>query len=395
MQLFHIFHQNKFRRLIHSDFTLFEVSVWLHTFARSMVSIFIPIFLLQIGYSLTEVLIFYLIYNLLDVPLNFVARYLVRKIGARWVIILGSLSSVIFFIGVFYLKVNMWPLLILIALLAAIYDTFYWVAHLYFFMKCSENDDDVSGDTSWMSIVRQVASFLAPLFGALILIFLDKSFLIILSTVLLTFSVIPLFLLRGVDDKPTRKQKTFKEFFHSWDITRDYIVTSFRAITNTSESVIWPIFIFILFANIESVAVLPMIISLTTILFTYFVGKTAKEKRESIMITGALVVSLVWILRLVIENNIFYFTSVFLVGLFSILIAIPLDSYIFEKGEKLDTLSASTYRNTVHMGANAIFFALLLILVEVFNVSFIIASISMILTATIIYFFGERTLKHK
>ncbi len=395
MQLFHIFHQNKFRRLIHSDFMLFEISIWLHTFARSMIAIFIPIFFLQIGYSLTEVLIYYLIYNIFDVPLNFVARSLIRKIGARWVIILGSLSSVMFFVGLFYLGTNMWPLLILIALLSAIYDTFYWVAHLYFFMKCSENDDDVAGDTSWMTIIKQTASFFAPLFGALILIFFSKSSLIILSTIILVLSIIPLFMLEGVEDKPIRKQKTFKEFFHSWSIARDYVISSFRAITNTSEGVIWPIFIFMLFANIKSVAILPMIISITTIIFTYFVGKTAKEKRESIMIVGALVVSLVWVLRLLVENNTFYFISVFLVGLFSILVSIPLDSNIFEKGERLDTLSASTYRNAVHMGANTVFFAILLILVEVFSVSFILASITMILTATTIYFFGERTLEHK
>ncbi|MCK5021734.1 MAG: MFS transporter [Candidatus Pacebacteria bacterium] len=393
MQLFHIFHQNRLRRLIHSDFWLFEVSVWLHTFARSMVTIFVPIFLLQIGYSISEVIVYYLIFNLIDVPLNFVARNFVKKIGARWVIILGSIASVAFFIGIYNLKSDAWPLLILIAFLAAVYDTFYWVAHLYLFMKCSKNDDNVSGDTSKLSIIQQIASFLAPLLGALILIYLNRSFLIVVSILILIISIVPLFMIKDFKDKPIRKQKTFREFFHNWSITRDYVISAFRAISNTSERVIWPLFLYTLFKNIESVAVLPMIISLTAIMFTYFVGKTVMEKRESLMTVGATIVALVWILRLVIENNAFYYISVFLMGLFSILISLPLDSYIFEKGEKLDTLSASTYRNTTHMSANVVFFGVLILLVNVFDISFVLASLSMIFVASIIYFLGEKTLK--
>ncbi len=393
MQLFHIFHQNRLRRLIHSDFWLFEVSVWLHTFARSMVTIFVPIFLLQIGYSISEVIVYYLIFNLIDVPLNFVARNFVKKIGARWVIILGSIASVAFFIGIYNLKSDAWPLLILIAFLAAVYDTFYWVAHLYLFMKCSKNDDNVSGDTSKLSIIQQIASFLAPLLGALILIYLNRSFLIVVSILILIISIVPLFMIKDFKDKPIRKQKTFREFFHNWSITRDYVISAFRAISNTSERVIWPLFLYTLFKNIESVAVLPMIISLTAIMFTYFVGKTVMEKRESLMTVGATIVALIWILRLVIENNAFYYISVFLMGLFSILISLPLDSYIFEKGEKLDTLSASTYRNTTHMSANVVFFGVLILLVNVFDISFVLASLSMIFVASIIYFLGEKTLK--
>ena len=93
-------------------------------------------------------------------------------------------------------------------------------------------------------------------------------------------------------------------------------------------------------------------------------------------------------LRLVIENSIFYYASVFLVGIFSILISIPLDSNIFEKGEKRDALSAATYRNAFATFFGACFYGLLSILINIFNVSFLLASSGLFFVIIISYLSG-------
>ncbi|MDH4329952.1 MAG: MFS transporter [Candidatus Moranbacteria bacterium] len=389
MQLFHFHHRQSIQRLIHSDFWLFEFSVWLHTFATSMVSIFVPIFLLQIGYGIGEVMIYYFLFNLFDTPLNFFARYLTRKIGAKWVVVWGSAFAVAFFVGLFALSAGNWPLLVLIALFAALYDTFYWVAHLYLFMKCSKNDEDVSKDAGTLRMVRRVAGMVAPALGAVVLISWGREALLLASALILAVSIVPLVKIKEIDDKPKRKQKSYKEFFSTWDVTRDYVASIFITFHNTTESILWPIFIYLLFVTVESVAVLPIIVSVTAVFFIYIASKTKKEKRNTIMAMASMAIAVVWISRLFVDNSYFYYISVFLIGFFTIFVALPLDSNIFEKGEKVDTLSASMYMNTSHMFANAILFGVLAVLVNVFHTSFILAALSMFVVAALSYFVGK------
>ncbi len=395
IHLFSFYHQNKWQRLLHSDFWLYELSVWLHTFSRALIAVFIPIFILQIGYSIEEVIIYYLLYNIIDVPFNFIARWFIKKIGARWVTIIGSFFSLAFFASLYALGPNEWGLLLLIALFAAIYDTFYWVSHIYLFMKCSKNDKNISKDASFQLITKRIASVVAPALGAAVIIFFDRQALIVASMIFLILSTLPLFKLKKIEDKPKKKSKSFDKFFKKWDVSKDYLAAGFWSMHCAVENIIWPLFIFLSLASIEAVAVIPIIVSVTTIIFIYFTGGVSKRKRRSLIIIGSAVIALMWLMRIMIDVNIFYYISVLLVGLFAIFISIPLYSSIYEKGERMDALATSTYRNAVHMIFKVIIFAILALMVNIFNVSFIIAAVSMIIIIMIIYVIGALFEKKK
>jgi len=387
MQLSQRYFYHKIYRFFNTELRLFELSIWLHVLARSMIAIFIPIFLLKMGYSIAEVMLYYFIFNVFDFPLNFFAGWLTRKIGARYVIILGSISLIAFFAVLYNLTFNNWPLLIIMALFAALYDALYWVAHIYFFIKCEKNDDNISGGLGLLYILKRIAGVLAPIFGALILIFFKQQVLILTSIVILALSIWPLLKVKHTHDKPSNKSVKLKDFFKKWGDVKEYVLQGLCSFHNVAEGIIWPIFIFTLFKTFESVALIAIIVSITTIIFTYFTGKIKKADRNKIIALGSLLIAIVWILRLVIDNNIFYYVSVFLVGLFSVLVSLPLDSSLFEKGERKDALNASTYRNIFSMFPRIFFYGILFLLLSVFEISFLVAAISMFVVMAINYVF--------
>ena len=83
MHIYHFYHHHKLSRLRFTDFWLYELSVWLHTFAFSLVNVFNPILLLKAGYSLPSVVGYYLLLNAVNLPLNLLARAIIRSLGAR------------------------------------------------------------------------------------------------------------------------------------------------------------------------------------------------------------------------------------------------------------------------------------------------------------------------
>ena len=372
---------------MHSDFWLFELSIWLHVLARSLITVFVPILLLTTGYSIGEVMIYYFLYNLFDVPLNWFARYMTRQLGARKVMILATIAVIAFFLTLGFLVPGNWPLLILLGVFAALYDVFYWVAHTYLFIVASREEKDTSSSTSWLYIVKRIASLLGPALGAGILLLANKEILIAVSIALFILSLIPLFRAKHLPDKPQEPTLSFKEFFKAPEERTNYLSTMFFSVHRSAEAVLWPLFIYITFASIGSVAIVPIIVSLTAILFSYFAGKIHKKDRSKMIILGSILIALMWIIRLSFDATVIYYITIFLVGLFSLLINIPLDSNLFERDTYRDPLSAATYRNASSMFIKIFLYGGLALLVSVFQVSFIIAMISLLLLLLVNYFF--------
>lgn len=378
MQLFHHYHHQELHKFFHTDFWKFELSVWLHVLALSTISVFVPIFLLNMGWSLGSVMLYYVILNSVNAPMNFVAKHFIYRIGARKVIIIGTFFYIVFFGLLYNLTAGNWPLLAVMAVLAATYDAFYWVGHIYYFMKCEENKDDVAREVGLMHIAKRVAGIMAPLFGAAILVLFHKNVLIVISMALFALSAWPLFRISGHKDRPETKPKSLREYFAGGDGLREYLLQSLYAFHGSAEYTIWPIFIYLLFESVESVALIPAIVSVSMAIFIYFVGRIRRVDRSKAMAVGALCVALIWASRMLWHNDIFFYASVFVSGIFSILVSMPLESTMYEKGEKKDALATSAHRNFFSMAPRILLYATLFVLVEVFHVSFTIAALAML-----------------
>lgn len=375
MHLFH-FHSQKIDRLLHSNFWMFETSVWLHSIGRSLISIFIPIFLLSSGFSLEMVIVFFFFFYVIDVPINFLARACTIRFGARFSIIVATIFTILFFITLGQLS-STDPIIYLgaLAVFAAIYDAFYWVSHLFLFIEIEQEEKETKIGTGFLYAVREFGTLLGPLIGALFLIFISKDALIVVSVLMFMISIVPLFRLNHLDDKPKKIQPINVkklEPSHKFIFINHMIWTLHRI----AESTIWPIFIFIVFETIQSVAAISIIASVTSIIFSYFSGRFSKKISHKLIIFGAFIILFTWISRMFFDAPLFYYVSVVVVGFVTLFISLPLDSKIFTIGVQTNPLNISTLRNTASMLAGSVFFGILLLFVGVFKISFIIATLA-------------------
>lgn len=379
MKIFHHYH-HKFYSSIHRDFWNFELSVWLHAIGYSVISIFIPILMLVAGYSIPTVMLYCAMFFLLDVPLNFLARRLIVSLGARLVTILATLSTILFFALFPYLSSGHFLILVILAILAAIYDAFYWVALLYLFMESSGKESEISRNNGIFNSIRSLGWVIGPVVGAGILFFTTPSVLLTFSILFLTLSIIPLLTLHHVKDKPSSKKISYKEFFKELPEKKNFLSWFLYSVHLGANDIIWPIFIFTLFGTLKSIALVAIIISISKIVLAYMSGIASSKNREKLMIIGVVSILFLWILRLIYVSNIFYYLSILFIGFFTVLIEVPLDSSIFERARLKDqSLTASTFRNAIIMFPQGIMFAVLALLVGVFKVSFLSAIVSLAL----------------
>lgn len=365
---------------MHTDLHLFELSVWLLSFGQALLSVFIPIILWTIGLSIKEIVIFYVIFNFIDVPLNLLAQRIIQKRGALFAVIVSVFVKIASLIVLFTLHVS-WADIILLAFLLAVFDSFYWVGHLYIFARAMHKNNYQRNDISRLQIVRIAGVVVAPIVGAYILLAFDEQTLIFFSAIVMCLSLLPLFKMRHMKFEPEIPAMPMHEFFKDGTERVNYFFTSLAAIREEAENVLWPFFIFFIFHDLKVVASIPTIVSVASLILIYLAGKFSYKKNIYKFVSwGALAVALIWVARILFfANQQFVLISVFAISLLTIFIDIPLEISIFNRTEATEPLAAVTYLNLFRMFSRGVFYTMLLIAVSIFSTGFTIVIIAMLL----------------
>ena len=369
------------------DFWRFEGSLWFHTFAWSVISFFIPILLLNNGFSISEVILFYVIYHGVNVPMNNVARWLTKHHGPKLVMLAATFFAILFFL--LYASVGSWQELIVLAILFAIYDALYYVAAIYIFMGQTKDPENSTENTGILYLVIRSASLAGPILGSLLVILSDGNRWVSVGVVITFFivSLIPLFKLSKIDAVEPEDFVPPKQFFKDPREIKNHISLALYKIHEAVETIILPVYIYLIFRELESVAFLAILIPIASLIFSYTASHMKRGQREKVIIVGSGLLALVWLLRIWIDDPFFMYGSVVATGLFALFIMVPLDANMFKRGSGAWPLSASLYRNSVSMGSKFFLFAFLFFAIEVFHVSFMIAASSLILLGLTNYFY--------
>lgn len=305
----------------------FNIFSFISIFARSLLEVFISLYLFKNGFSIKSVLTFYLLEN----GFAFFISYLFVKIGEKYkystVMYIGIFSFIVLQI-VLNNIVHSYMYIILISFLYSLYRRGYWVSRRYYITDIIPQRNS-SESFSILMIVSEIASIISGYFGGFLLDSFNILLLTIISSVLLVISVIPLI---KIKTKTSNKKIELIKNLKKYD-KRNYVAFSLYEINNLL-TFIFPIYIamyikdsYIMASSINAIS------NLAIIVFILVYGRIIK-KRNYFVISSALFV-FISISKLFFLNY-FIFVFYFIEGLIKKMQEQSVNKIYFENRRGMD-----------------------------------------------------------
>lgn len=171
----------------------FSLYVFLSTFARNLIEVFIPVILYKFGFSFKEVILYYLLVNVFSLVLSYPCVYISNKYTNKVLGIIGIISFLLVQILLnFIYKSNVF--LIIISFVYALYRRGYWISRRFYNLRVIRKKN-ISSTYSFISIINHIGVIFSSYIGSLFLDFVTVRVLTIVSMFLFLISLIPLYLL--------------------------------------------------------------------------------------------------------------------------------------------------------------------------------------------------------
>lgn len=271
----------------------FGVYVFLSTFSRNLVEVFIPVILYKFGFSLIEVILYYFFVNLNSLILSYPCVWLANKIGNKNLSIIGIVSFSCLQIVLNFMVKNIYYL-ILIAFLFAVYRRGYWIARRYYNLNVIKKEK-IATTYAIINIINQIGVIFSAYIGSLLLDFVGLEILTILAIVLFLASIIPLSKI-DCDNKPKECKieliKNIKRIPKS-----NLCLFGIYELENVMKF-LFTLYIFIYVKDkYQTIGIVNLINNLAIVLFTYKFGKSLDYSKKSILKLAIILVVAVYVVK--------------------------------------------------------------------------------------------------
>ncbi len=268
------------------------VSVALRSFAISLISIFIPIYIYQEkGFTFEQTLLFFILYSVafgICTPLaaKFGSRY-----GIRHAVLMGIPLYLLFVAVIYFLPPTSW-LLILGSLFLGSSQAFYWMGMHQAFHHASHKHHR-GEEVGTRASVTVLSTMAGPFIGGSLITLLGFNIVFSLAAVILFTSGF-LLLLRRENHTPYHFSLKSVLDTRNW---KDSLFFVSRGTHIIADGVLWPLFIFFILGSYFSMGIVGSLMSLSSIVLFWFIGRYSdhSNRRTIIRITSILDSGL-WIL---------------------------------------------------------------------------------------------------
>jgi len=261
--------------------------------AESLIGLFVPIYLYQLGYSIQAILGFYVLVSLFFALLAYSGARLIPFLGIKKAFLWSTPFLIIFYLGLQYLEFYPWLFYLLPLFLTGRMILYNYSYHLNYLLH---SESKYRGrELSFIATISVVLHFLAPLVGGILA---SRSFSLLypVGAVILLLGMIPLFLTREKYERITfNPVGLWKHIFQK----KGYILSfSGYAVESAVGRILWPLFLFLLVGGLVRTGLLSTLSMGFSLAVFYFVGNlTDSYNRVKLLRLGTIFYFFGWVAR--------------------------------------------------------------------------------------------------
>lgn len=319
------------RFFLRKELNALYASVVLRDLAFSMVGIFVPLYLfIELKYSLSFVVLFYLIYSLSYMLLILPSSKLVDFFSFKYIVLISSPLYVSYFILLDFIPAYSW-LFYLVPFLLGVSDSFFWLGFHYEFSGASDYKERGKEVGNWFNL-SLFSGLVGPLIGGSLLLISGFELLFFIVAALVFGSAVPMFFCK-YKNKRMKVENLRREIF-SAKFLKDGIAFFGNGGIGIVGAVFWPIFVFSFLQSYLKLGSLATIISIFTLFFTMLIGKLSDSfSRRLVVKIGSVFNSISWILRIFIKNKL-QLVGLYFFGNFSYMTSeLPFAALMYDKSK--------------------------------------------------------------
>lgn len=220
-------------------------SIMFRSLAISLINIFVPIYLYQLGFAIWEIFMFYVVLHAVNSIVGLVAAYLVAKVGPKHTMLASYICQTVTMFLLVSLPEQQWPLS-LIAFAYGVTNALFFTAFHVDFSKVKHRDHG-GKEVGWLISVEKVGAVLGPIVGGVVGYVFGAQYIFAAAILLLFIGIVPLFLTQ--EPTATNQKLDFKGL-DLQSIKYDIISCTSMLVENVIVIVMWPLFLAIfVFAN--------------------------------------------------------------------------------------------------------------------------------------------------
>lgn len=261
---------------------LFNSYVFLTSFSRNLLEVFVGTILYKLGFSLKEVIFYYLLVNIFSLILAIPCTHISKKYSNKFLSLVGIISFLVLQFVLNLIKKKM-IYIYLTAFLFSLYRRAYWIARRYYTMQILIDKNNIASKYSIIAIINQLGVIISAYFGSILLQFFSIKIITIISIILLGISIILLYMIKFEYEKNSVKINLFETI--KCTPKSSMINIACYELQNVIKF-LFPLYLIIYVKDTyTTIGIVNLIVNIASLIFTYIYGKMINKKKNFLILS--------------------------------------------------------------------------------------------------------------